>query len=51
MQNNTKTYSSKEVAKRLSIQPVTIRKYSQLLEEQGYLFAKAENGWRQYSLE
>lgn len=49
MQNNTKTYSSKDVAKRLSIQPVTIRKYSQMLEEQGYPFAKAENGWRQYS--
>lgn len=49
MNNNTNTHSSKDVAKRLSIQPVTVRKYSQMLEEQGYSFKKDENGWRQYS--
>jgi len=44
-----KIYSSKDVAKRLSIEAVTIRKYSQLLEEQGYSFKKDEKNWRQYS--
>lgn len=44
-----KTYSSSEVAKRLSIKPVTVRKYSQMLEEQGYSFQKDNNGWRQYN--
>lgn len=42
-------YSSKDVAKRLSIEPVTVRKYSQMLEEQGYSFKKDEKNWRQYS--
>lgn len=51
MKNDTKTYSSKDVAKRLSIQPVTVRKYSQMLEEQGYSFTKDDKGWRQYSEE
>lgn len=49
MENNTKIHSSKDVAKRLSIQPVTVRKYSQMLEEQGFSFEKDNNGWRQYS--
>jgi len=44
-----KTYSSSEVAKRLSIKPVTVRKYSQMLEEQGYSFQKDNNNWRQYN--
>lgn len=42
-------YSSKDVAKRLSIEAVTVRKYSQMLEEQGYSFKKDEKNWRQYS--
>ncbi|WP_110114969.1 DUF3967 domain-containing protein [Bacillus sp. CGMCC 1.16541] len=42
-------YLSKDVAKRLSIEPVTVRKYSQMLEEQGYSFKKDEKNWRQYS--
>ena len=49
MKNDTKTYSRKEVAKRLSVQPVTVRKYAQLLEEKGISFAKDEKGWREYS--
>lgn len=49
MKNDTIIYSSKDVAKRLSIQPVTVRKYSQMLEEQGFSFDKDEKGWRQYS--
>lgn len=44
-----KTYSSKDVAKRLSIEPVTVRKYSQMLEDKGYSFKKDNNNWRQYS--
>ena len=51
MKNDTKVYSSKEVAKRLSIQPVTVRKYSQMLEDKGVSFAKDEKGWREYSEE
>lgn len=49
MKNDTKLYSSKEVAKRLSIQPVTVRKYSQMLEDKGVSFKKDEKGWREYS--
>lgn len=49
MKSDTKIYSSKDVAKRLSIQPVTVRKYSQMLEEKGVPFAKDEKGWREYS--
>ena len=48
MEGDTKVYSSKEVAKRLSIEPVTVRKYSQMLEEHGYSFKKDEKNWRQY---
>lgn len=51
MTNATQTYSSKEVAQRLSIQPVTVRKYAQLLEDKGFSFPKDEKGWRQYSEE
>lgn len=49
LKNDMKTYSSKDVAKRLSIEPVTVRKYSQMLEEEGYSFNKDEKGWRHYS--
>ncbi|WP_445490006.1 hypothetical protein [Niallia sp. 03133] len=41
LKNDIKTYSSKDVAKRLSIEPVTVRKYSQMLEDEGYSFNKA----------
>lgn len=49
MKMDMKVYSSKEVAERLSLQPVTVRKYSQMLEEQGYVFTKDDKGWRLYS--
>lgn len=49
MINDTKVYSSKDVAKRLLIEPVTVRKYSQMLEEKGYCFKKDEKNWRQYT--
>lgn len=49
LKTDIKTYSSKDVAKRLSIEPVTVRKYSQMLEEHGYSFNKDEKGWRHYT--
>lgn len=49
MNNDIKMYSSKDVAKRLLIEPVTVRKYSQMLEEHGYLFKKDDKNWRKYS--
>ena len=49
MNMEMKVYSSKQVAERLSLQPVTVRKYSQMLEEQGYSFTKDDKGWRLYS--
>ena len=51
MKHNTVMYSSKDVAKRLSVQPVTLRKYAQLLEDKGVSFMKDEKGWRTYSEE
>lgn len=47
--SHEKYYSSKEVADRLSIQPVTVRKYSQLLEDKGYIFNRDEKDWRKYT--
>lgn len=49
MNMDMKVYSSKQVAERLSVQPVTVRKYAQMLEEQGYSFTKDAKGWRLYS--
>lgn len=43
MEHAINAYSSKNVAKRLSVEPVMIRKYSQMLEEQGYSFKKDNN--------
>jgi len=37
------------VSERLSIGSVTVRKYAQMLEEQGYEFKRDNNNWRQYS--
>lgn len=49
MYDDIRRYSSGEVAKRLAIEPVTVRKYSKLLEEQGYSFTRDKNNWRIYS--
>ena len=46
MDNAMKTYSTKEIAKRLSIEPVTVRKYAGMLEDKGYIYKKDERGWR-----
>lgn len=51
MNNDIKTYSTKEVAKRLHVEPVTIRKYTQILEEKGYQYTKDERGWRLFTEE
>ena len=51
MKQDTIMYASKDVAKRLSVQPVTLRKYAQLLEDKGVSFTKDEKGWRTYSEE
>ncbi|MYL36139.1 HTH domain-containing protein [Pontibacillus yanchengensis] len=39
-------FSSKEVARRLGIESVTVRKYCNELEHKGYEFKKNERGWR-----
>ena len=51
MKHDITLYASKHVAKRLSVQPVTLRKYAQLLEDKGLSFTKDEKGWRTYSEE
>lgn len=45
---NDKTYSTGEVAKRIMVESVTVRKYAQMLEEKGYVFEKDQKGWRQF---
>ena len=49
MQETEKRYTSKEIAKRINIEPVTLRKYSIELEKRGMEFEKNENNWRLYS--
>lgn len=45
---NHKTYSTGEVAKRIMVEPVTVRKYAQMLEEKGFIFEKDQKGWRRF---
>lgn len=45
---NGKTFSTGEVAKRILVEPVTVRKYAQMLEEKGYSFEKDQKGWRRF---
>lgn len=49
MSNTNKKYKSSDIARILKIKPVTVKKYSQLLEEQGYEFEKDIKGWREYT--
>lgn len=51
MNDTPRTYLTKEVAKRLQVEPVTIRKYTQILEDKGYLYKKDDRGWRMFSEE
>lgn len=46
---NGKRYASSEVAKRILVEPVTVRKYSQMLEAKGYIFEKDEKDRRRYT--
>lgn len=41
-------YSPGDVAEQLGIQPVTLRKYADVLEKEGYSFTKNERGHRKY---
>jgi DNA-binding transcriptional MerR regulator len=41
--------TSKDVAARLGIEAVTVRKYSKLLESHGYSFDRDTKGWRLYN--
>lgn len=43
---NNKSYSTGQVAKLISVEPVTVRKYAQMLEDKGYSFEKDNKGWR-----
>lgn len=45
---NDKRYSTGEIAKRILVEAVTVRKYAQMLEEKGYVFEKDQKGWRQF---
>lgn len=51
MKSDTRTYTTKEIAKRLAIEPVTVRKYVQLLEDKGYIYEKNEQNWRVFGEE
>lgn len=42
-------YASSEVAKRILVEPVTVRKYSQMLEEKGYVFERDNKDRRRYT--
>lgn len=46
---NGRRYSSSEVAKRILVEPVTVRKYSQMLEKKGYVFERGHNDHRRYT--
>jgi len=47
--NNDYTYATKEIANKLSVEPVTVRKYAQLLEDKGYIFKRNEANKRIFS--
>lgn len=46
---NGRRYGSGEVAKRILVEPVTVRKYSQMLEIKGYIFEKDDKDRRRYT--
>jgi DNA-binding transcriptional MerR regulator len=41
--------SSQDIANKLNVSSVTIRKYAAMLEKNGYHFARDTKGWRQYN--
>lgn len=48
-QKQAVAYTPSDVAERLKVSPITIRKYTQALEEKGYQFKKDHRGWRSFS--
>ncbi|RUU74308.1 DUF3967 domain-containing protein [Mesorhizobium sp. M7A.F.Ca.MR.362.00.0.0] len=44
-----KTYTSSEIAKQILVEPVTVRKYSQMLEDKGYIFNRDNKDHRRYT--
>ena len=46
---NGRRYASGEVAKRILVEPVTVRKYSQMLEVKGYIFERDDKDRRRYT--
>jgi len=46
---NERRYASGEVAKRILVEPVTVRKYSQMLEVKGYIFERDDKDRRRYT--
>lgn len=49
MQNDKEYLSTNEVAKELLVSPTTVRKYTNRLEDKGYIIKKNDKGWRQYN--
>ncbi|WP_164849790.1 DUF3967 domain-containing protein [Niallia taxi] len=45
----TKRYTSSDIAKQILAEPVTVRKYSQMLEEKGYVFERDSKDHRRYT--
>ncbi|WP_458110181.1 HTH domain-containing protein [Bacillus zhangzhouensis] len=41
--------SSQDIANKLNVSSVTIRKYAAMLEKNGYHFTRDTKGWRQYN--
>lgn len=48
---NERKFTTKELAERLGIENVTVRKYAQELESKGYLFEKNKANWRLFSVD
>lgn len=48
MQSLNRILTSKDIAKEISVEPVTVRKYAQALEDKGYTFLKNDRDWRVY---
>lgn len=45
----TKIYTTKDISGLLNVQPVTLKKYSQMLEKDGYAFTRNERNHRTYT--
>jgi DNA-binding transcriptional MerR regulator len=45
----TKIYTTKDISGLLNVQPVTLKKYCQLLEKEGYIFTRNTRNHREYT--